>query len=76
MRPSKTTLPFDFMGLDGATLAEFVRHAARIVGIPRDPDTLADILLERGLAIPRQEGDQTRRDGPSHRSPWRRTGRP
>lgn len=26
----------------------------RIPGIPRDPDTLADILLERGLAMPRE----------------------
>jgi hypothetical protein len=25
----------------------------RLAGIPRDPDTLADILLERGLAQPR-----------------------
>jgi conjugal transfer pilus assembly protein TraI len=25
----------------------------RVPGIPRDPDTLADILLERGLAVPR-----------------------
>jgi hypothetical protein len=29
----------------------------RIPGIPRDPDTLADILIERGLAIPRQDGE-------------------
>lgn len=29
----------------------------RIPGIPRDPDTLADILLERGLAIPRDIPD-------------------
>jgi len=36
----------------------------KVPGIPRDPDTLADILLERGLAIPRQEG------GHSHRY-WR-----
>jgi hypothetical protein len=28
-----------------------------IPGIPRDPDTLADILLERGLAIPRENPD-------------------
>ena len=38
--------------------------ADQVPGIPRDPDTLADILLERGLAIPRQEG------GHSHRY-WR-----
>jgi conjugal transfer pilus assembly protein TraI len=35
--------------------------ADRVPGIPRDPDTLADILLERGLAVPRQEGDHTQR---------------
>jgi conjugal transfer pilus assembly protein TraI len=35
--------------------------ADRVPGIPRDPDTLADILLERGLAIPRQEGTHTHR---------------
>jgi len=35
--------------------------ADRVPGIPRDPDTLADILLERGLAIPRQEGAHTQR---------------
>jgi conjugal transfer pilus assembly protein TraI len=29
----------------------------RVPGIPRDPDTLADILLERGLAIPRDLPD-------------------
>ena len=29
----------------------------RIPGIPRDPDTLADILIERGLAIPRQDDE-------------------
>lgn len=29
----------------------------RIPGIPRDPDTLADILIERGLAVPRKTGD-------------------
>jgi conjugal transfer pilus assembly protein TraI len=32
-----------------------------VPGIPRDPDTLADILLERGLAVPRQEGTHTHR---------------
>jgi conjugal transfer pilus assembly protein TraI len=36
----------------------------KVPGIPRDPDTLADILLERGLAVPRGEG------GPSQRY-WR-----
>jgi conjugal transfer pilus assembly protein TraI len=35
--------------------------ADKLPGIPRDPDTLADILLERGLAIPRQEGAHTHR---------------
>jgi conjugal transfer pilus assembly protein TraI len=35
--------------------------ADRVPGIPRDPDTLADILLERGLAIPRQDGNQSQR---------------
>ncbi len=35
--------------------------ADRVPGIPRDPDTLADILLERGLAIPRLEGAHTHR---------------
>jgi conjugal transfer pilus assembly protein TraI len=35
--------------------------ADKVPGIPRDPDTLADILLERGLAIPRQEGAHTHR---------------
>jgi len=35
--------------------------ADRVPGIPRDPDTLADILLERGLAVPQQEGDHARR---------------
>jgi len=35
--------------------------ADKVPGIPRDPDTLADILLERGLAIPRQEGANTHR---------------
>lgn len=29
----------------------------KIPGIPRDPDTLADILIERGLAIPRRTQD-------------------
>ena len=29
----------------------------RITGILRDPDTLADILIERGLAIPRLDGE-------------------
>jgi conjugal transfer pilus assembly protein TraI len=29
----------------------------KISGIPRDPDTLADILIERGLAIPRRTQD-------------------
>jgi conjugal transfer pilus assembly protein TraI len=29
----------------------------RIPGIPRDPDTLADILIERGLAVPRKTAD-------------------
>ena len=29
----------------------------RIPGIPRDPDTLADILIERGLALPRMTAD-------------------
>jgi conjugal transfer pilus assembly protein TraI len=29
----------------------------RIPGIPRDPDTLADILIERGLAVPRKTTD-------------------
>ena len=32
----------------------------RIPGIPRDPDTLADILIERGLAIPRQDEEENR----------------
>ena len=35
--------------------------ADRVPGIPRDPDTLADILLERGLALPRQEEAHTHR---------------
>ena len=35
--------------------------ADKVPGIPRDPDTLADILLERGLAVPRQAGDGTQR---------------
>jgi conjugal transfer pilus assembly protein TraI len=35
--------------------------ADKVPGIPRDPDTLADILLERGLALPRQEGAHTHR---------------
>jgi conjugal transfer pilus assembly protein TraI len=35
--------------------------ADKVPGIPRDPDTLADILLERGLAIPRHEGGETHR---------------
>jgi conjugal transfer pilus assembly protein TraI len=35
--------------------------ADRVPGIPRDPDTLADILLERGLAVPRQAGDGMQR---------------
>ncbi|NJD07944.1 MAG: hypothetical protein FIA97_15830 [Methylococcaceae bacterium] len=29
----------------------------KVAGIPRDADTLADILLERGLAIPQQTAD-------------------
>jgi conjugal transfer pilus assembly protein TraI len=29
----------------------------KVPGIPRDPDTLADILIERGLAIPRRTSD-------------------
>ncbi len=35
--------------------------ADKVPGIPRDPDTLADILLERGHAIPRQETGSTPR---------------
>ncbi len=35
--------------------------ADRVPGIPRDPDTLADILLERGLAVPRRDGNQAQR---------------
>ena len=35
--------------------------ADKVPGIPRDPDTLADILLERGLAVPRREGDGVQR---------------
>jgi conjugal transfer pilus assembly protein TraI len=33
----------------------------RVPGIPRDPDTLADVLLERGVAVPRSEAGQPRR---------------
>jgi conjugal transfer pilus assembly protein TraI len=36
-------------------------EADRVPGIPRDPDTLADILLERGFAVPRQKGDHAQR---------------
>jgi hypothetical protein len=35
--------------------------ADKVPGIPRDPDTLADILLERGLAVPQREGDGVHR---------------
>jgi hypothetical protein len=35
--------------------------ADKVPGIPRDPDTLADILLDRGLAVPRQAGDRAQR---------------
>ena len=35
--------------------------ADQVPGIPRDPDTLADILLECGLAVPRMEEGQPRR---------------
>ena len=35
--------------------------ADKVPGIPRDPDTLADILLERGLAVPREEAGRTQR---------------
>jgi conjugal transfer pilus assembly protein TraI len=35
--------------------------ADKVPGIPRDPDTLADILLERGLAVPRKGGVGTQR---------------
>ena len=35
--------------------------ADKVPGIPRDPDTLADILLERGLAVPPQAGDRAQR---------------
>jgi conjugal transfer pilus assembly protein TraI len=35
--------------------------ADKVPGIPRDPDTLADILLECGLAVPRMEEGQPRR---------------
>ena len=35
--------------------------ADKVPGIPRDPDTLADILLERGLAVSRREGDGVQR---------------
>jgi conjugal transfer pilus assembly protein TraI len=35
--------------------------ADRVPGIPRDPDTLAEILLERALVVPRQEGDTAQR---------------
>lgn len=35
--------------------------ADRVPGIPRHPDTLADILIERGTAVPPGEGDGVRR---------------
>jgi conjugal transfer pilus assembly protein TraI len=35
--------------------------ADKVPGIPRDPDTLADILLERGLALPKQIDGENRR---------------
>ncbi len=35
--------------------------ADKVPGIPRDPDTVADILLERGLAVPREEAGRTQR---------------
>lgn len=38
-----------------------VLAADRVPGIPRDPDTLADVLLERGVAVPRSEAGQPRR---------------
>jgi len=38
-----------------------VLAADRVPGIPRDPDTLADVLLERGLAVPRGDAGQPRR---------------
>jgi conjugal transfer pilus assembly protein TraI len=35
--------------------------ADKVPGIPRDPDTLADILLERGLAVPCAQGEGVQR---------------
>jgi conjugal transfer pilus assembly protein TraI len=35
--------------------------ADRVPGIPRDPDTLADILIDRALALPCREAGQSRR---------------
>ena len=35
--------------------------ADRVPGIPRHPDTLADLLIERGFALPPSEGDGVRR---------------
>ena len=35
--------------------------ADRVPGIPRHPDTLADLLIERGYALPPDDGDGVRR---------------
>jgi len=50
--------------------------ADRVPGIPRHPDTLADLLIERGYALPPSEGDGVRRYWRLAPAPLARDGKP
>ena len=50
--------------------------ADRVPGIPRHPDTLADLLIERGYALPTSEGDGVRRYWRLAPAPLARDGKP
>ena len=50
--------------------------ADRVPGIPRHPDTLADLLIERGYAFPPREGDGVRRYWRLAPAPLARDGKP
>ncbi|WP_295387159.1 MobH family relaxase [uncultured Thiodictyon sp.] len=53
-----------------------VLAADRVPGIPRHPDTLADLLIERGYAVPPGEGDGVRRYWRLAPAPLARDGKP
>jgi conjugal transfer pilus assembly protein TraI len=50
--------------------------ADRVPGIPRHPDTLADLLIERGYALPPSEGDGVHRYWRLAPAPLARDGKP